>query len=97
MSNVVFRLSIRRIKMYNCLIGIDMKIKRNLGAIDRFIRTGMSIIMIYVGFFNSALLNDPLAGIVLGLFGCMSLLVAIIGNCPFYSMIGLDTSRCSIE
>ncbi|MDH5573792.1 MAG: DUF2892 domain-containing protein [Gammaproteobacteria bacterium] len=71
--------------------------RRNLGTVDRMIRTGVSIVMIYIGFFNSTLLSDALAGMVLGVFGGMSLLVAIIGNCPFYTMIGLDTSQRSIK
>ena len=74
-----------------------MKIRRNLGAVDRAVRITISIVMIYVGLFDSTFLSDPPAGIVLGIFGAMSLVVAMIGNCPFYTLIGLDTSRCSIK
>jgi len=68
-----------------------MNSKRNVGGLDRVLRTGISFIMIYFGFFNHSVVSDPIAGTILGVFGVGSLVVATIGYCPFYSLIGFCT------
>jgi hypothetical protein len=68
-----------------------MKFERNLGAFDRILRSGISLAMIYFGFFSNYLITDHLAGLVLGAMGVGSLVVALIGYCPLYGLIGFST------
>ncbi len=68
-----------------------MKIKKNLGALDRILRTGIGSTFIYLGFFNNSLVTDPAAGTILGLFGVASLIGALAGNCPGYSLIKFNS------
>ena len=70
-----------------------MKIKKNLGALDRILRTGIGSIFIYLGFFDNSLVTDPAASTILGLFGVASLIGALVGNCPTYSLINFNTCR----
>jgi hypothetical protein len=70
-----------------------MKFQRNIGGIDRFLRYGISVVMIYFGFFSRYLISDPAAGIVLGVFGILGLVIATIGVCPLYSFIGFSTAH----
>lgn len=72
-----------------------MKIKQNLGLMDRIFRIGISSFMIYLGFFDHSIINDEVAEIILGVFGTGILLSALVGNCPLYEVIGLNTrSHC---
>ncbi len=68
-----------------------MKIKKNLGVLDRILRTGISSIFIYLGFFDNTLVTDPTASTILGLFGVANLIVALVGNCPMYSLINFSS------
>jgi hypothetical protein len=70
-----------------------MKIQRNIGGIDLFLRAGISVLMIYLGFFSRYLITDPAAGVVLGVFGILGLLVVLAGVCPLYSLIGFSTAH----
>lgn len=72
-----------------------MKIKRNVGGIDRGLRIGISVLMIYFGFFNNTIITDALAGTILGVFGVASMVVALVGFCPFYSVIGFSSCEQS--
>jgi len=65
-----------------------MAIKRNIGFIDFGIRLCVSLIMLYFGFINESLINDQVARLTLGIFGGLSLLIAAVGFCPFYLLIG---------
>jgi hypothetical protein len=67
------------------------KFGRNLGMIDRILRGGISVAMIYFGFFSQYLITDHLAGLILGGMGIGSLLIALVGYCPLYGLIGFST------
>ena len=69
-----------------------MGIKRNIGLVDMLIRLSVSLVMIYFGFIDENLINDQVARLILGIFGCLSLLVAIVGYCPLYSLIGYTSN-----
>ena len=66
--------------------------KKNIGRLDQIIRTGISLLLIYVGFIDQSIINDPFSSMILGIIGCMSLFVAIIQVCPLYSACGIDTN-----
>ena len=68
-----------------------MKFERNLGVIDRILRAGISLAMIYFGFFSGYLITDHVAGLILGAMGVGSLIIAAIGYCPLYGLIGFST------
>jgi len=70
-----------------------MGIKRNIGLLDMLIRLSISLVMIYFGFIDENLINDQVARLILGIFGCLSLLVVLLGYCPFYSLIGFNSSK----
>ena len=70
-----------------------MKITKNLGTLDRVLRTGVSLTIIYIGFFNNMLIDDPIVGTALGLFGVANLVVAAVGNCPMYTLINFNTCK----
>ncbi len=69
-----------------------MAIKRNIGRRDLGIRLCISLILIYFGFINETLIDDQIARLMLGIFGSISLLIAIIGFCPFYPLIGFNSA-----
>ncbi|VAX12082.1 hypothetical protein MNBD_GAMMA24-305 [hydrothermal vent metagenome] len=70
-----------------------MGIKRNIGWLDFAIRVCVSLVMIYFGFINESLVNDEIARLMLGIFGCLSLLIAIVGFCPVYVLTGFNTCK----
>jgi len=59
--------------------------------IDRILRGGISVAMIYFGFFSHYLITDHIARLILGGMGIGSLLVAVAGWCPLYALIGFST------
>jgi hypothetical protein len=70
---------------------MTFKFGRNLGMTDRILRGGIGIAMIYFGFFSKYLITDYLAGLILGSMGIGMLLIAVIGYCPLYGLIGFST------
>lgn len=72
-----------------------MNIKRNIGGIDRVLRIGVGIFMVYYGFISNAILTDAVAGSIFGVFGSVILVIALVGICPFYSVIGFSTRHDS--
>lgn len=68
-----------------------MAIKKNVGTADRILRLGISLMMIYFGFIDKNIIADPLAAMLLGVFGVIILITAIISMCPLYNLIGLNT------
>ena len=74
-----------------------MRINRNIGTLDRILRTGISLAMIYYGFIDTAWLADTLATTLLGAIGVASLLVALIGYCPLYKLIGVNTCNSACQ
>lgn len=69
-----------------------MGIKQNIGMLDMLVRLVVSLLMIYFGFIDESVIDDQVARLILGIFGSLSLLVAIVRNCPFYSLIGFNSS-----
>jgi hypothetical protein len=68
-----------------------MKFERNLGTLDRVLRSGISGAMIYFGLFSTYLITDHLAGLILGILGALNLVMVVLGICPLYSLIGFST------
>ena len=70
-----------------------MKIKQNLGLVDRIFRVGGSCFMVYLGFFEHTIVTDEMSEIILGVFGTGILISALVGNCPLYEVIGFSTYK----
>ena len=68
-----------------------MSVKKNVGTADRILRLGASLLMIYFGFYEGKLISDQLAAILLGSFGVIIFITAIISMCPLYNLIGVNT------
>jgi len=69
-----------------------LSFRRNIGRLDQITRTGISLLLIYIRFIETSILNDELSSMILGVIGCMSLFVALIRICPLYSACGIDTN-----
>lgn len=72
-----------------------MKIRKNLGGLDRILRGGIGIVMIYFGIIDSSVVTDEFSKILLTIMGSAMSFIAIIAHCPMYAVIGFDT--CSTE
>lgn len=70
-----------------------INIKCNLGGLDRALRSGIGLLMVYLGFINETLITDTIAGVALGVFGTIIMLSAIVCNCPLYLLAGFNTRR----
>lgn len=70
-----------------------MGTKRNIGWVDMLFRIILSLIMIYFGFIDNSVIDDEVARMMLGIIGSISMLIALIGICPFYLLIGYNTCK----
>lgn len=66
--------------------------KKNMGTADRFIRTILAIVFIYLYYTNVV---TGALGIAILAIGGIFLLTSIIGSCPLYTLIGINT--CSAK
>jgi hypothetical protein len=64
--------------------------KKNMGAIDRIVRTIVAIIL--GGIFISGKVSGILAAII-AVFAIALLLTSAVGWCPLYSPFGISTKR----
>jgi Inner membrane protein YgaP-like, transmembrane domain len=70
-----------------------MKFRKNVGLIDRVLRTGLGSLFIYLGFLGGTLIHDPLAGALLGGIGVLFVVIAMISWCPLYNLIDFSTAN----
>jgi small-conductance mechanosensitive channel len=64
--------------------------KKNMGSIDRTIRTVLAVIVAIL-YFTGAISGT--AAIVLGVLAAVFLLTSLIGTCPLYLPVGLSTNK----
>ena len=64
---------------------------KNVGNIDRRIRALISIVFIYIGFFDDNLISDPISSTIIGVIGVFNLIVVLSRVCPLYSITDIDT------
>lgn len=67
-----------------------MKIKQNMGTLDRVIRL-MLVAVVAVLYFTGNLTG--LAAIILGILAVIFVITSFIGFCPLYLPFGLSTKR----
>jgi hypothetical protein len=62
--------------------------EKNVGMIDRVIRIIFGIILLYL--FAVNMIATPWSYLV-GLIGVILLVTGVVGTCPLYSMLGMNT------
>ncbi len=68
-----------------------MGIKVNMSVMDRGLRILLGLILIYTGFINTQLIGNAIVNYLIGGFGLLNLISAIVGFCPVYSMAHINT------
>jgi uncharacterized membrane protein YccC len=68
--------------------------KKNMGAVDRIIRT---IIAIAIGAAYYLKIISGLTGMVLLVVGGILLVTSILGFCPLYRMLGIPSSSSKVN
>ncbi len=63
--------------------------EKNVGMIDRVIRIILGIILLYL--FVMSMVGAPWSYLV-ALIGLILLVTGILGTCPLYSMLGMNTA-----
>lgn len=64
---------------------------RNLGWLDRVLRTSIGLLLIYFGFINASFIGEGLIAALVGVFGVINVLAALVGICPVYKLAGICT------
>ncbi len=72
---------------------MPIAIQPNIGRMDQIIRLVISLAMIYIGFIDKTILPDPVSSLVLGIFGVINLVVALVRYCPLYAVTGINTYK----
>lgn len=72
-----------------------MKLEHNMCPLDRAIRVGIAVGLMYVGFVNTFLIDESIINGILGAFGVINLFSAALANCPVYTIAGIST--CSVR
>ncbi|NOQ88980.1 MAG: DUF2892 domain-containing protein [Gammaproteobacteria bacterium] len=67
--------------------------KINVGRLDRLLRLGISLVLIYIGFINKEVIPDELSSNIVGTIGVLNLIVAIVRFCPLYIVAGINTCQ----
>jgi len=68
-----------------------LNVTRNVGTVDRVLRSGISMAMLYFGFMENALVTDPVARGILAVMGVFFFVVVLLGHCPLYVLVGINT------
>lgn len=70
-----------------------MTFQRNLHNIDIAIRLILGIALIYIGFIDTSIVANGIIRILLGVFGIVNIIAALMRHCPVYNLAGLSTFR----
>lgn len=66
----------------------------NVGTVDRLLRAGLGVALLYLAFFSGVPLFDgAVAKSGAAIVGAVMLVVATVRICPVYSALGLKTCR----
>lgn len=66
----------------------------NVGTLDRALRAALGVALLYAAFFSGiALFDVALYKYGAAVIGAVMLVVAAVGMCPIYSIIGLKTCK----
>ena len=72
-------------------------VKKNMGLVDRLIRTVTGLVMMYFGFINQEVIGNLTINIIVGIFGIISIAFAYIAFCPIYTLGNVSTAKKSSD
>ena len=72
-------------------------IRRNMGTVDRLIRTATGLAMLYFGFVDQSFIGNTTIAIIVGVFGIISIAFAYIAFCPIYTLGNVSTAPKEAE
>jgi hypothetical protein len=64
--------------------------KTNEGLIDRVVRVIVGLALLYLGFIS---MGGATAGLAIGVVGVLALLTGMVGFCPLYALLKINTLR----
>ena len=70
-------------------------VRKNMGQIDRLIRTVTGLAMMYFGFVDQSIIDDLTINLIVGVFGIVSIAFAYIAFCPIYTFGNISTAKKS--
>lgn len=68
--------------------------KKNMGTLDRILRVIASVILTILYFTD---IITGTIGLIVFVFACVMFLTSIIGNCPPYTIMGINTCKVKPE
>jgi len=74
-----------------------MSLRRNMCAVDRLFRMALGVALIYVGFIDTSLISSQLVNFLLGCFGLVNIVSALLAHCPLYALANLSTYREKLD
>ncbi|MFO8024216.1 DUF2892 domain-containing protein [Thiohalophilus sp.] len=63
-----------------------IQLSKNIGPIERSIRSLVGLLLIYLGFIETSIIPDPLFSFLVGIFGAANLFSGLLGWCPMYHL-----------
>ena len=68
--------------------------KKNMGNLDRGLRVIVSLILAALYFMD---IITGTIGIIVLVFACVMFLTSVVGNCPPYTLMGINTCKLKAE
>lgn len=72
---------------------MGIQLQPNVGRLDQILRIGIGLVLIWVGFVDESLIGDRLIATLIGVFGVLNLLAAVVRICPVYTIAGINTDK----
>lgn len=66
------------------------RFSRNVGNVDRAIRLGIAVLLLYLGL---GVYAGSTLGIILAIVALIPLATALVGTCPLYTLLGVNTCQ----
>jgi hypothetical protein len=64
-----------------------------MGYLDRILRIIAGLVLIYIGFFATEIVDNTLINILLGLLGLLNVAAALTAFCPVYTLAHISTDK----
>jgi len=68
----------------------DRAMKKNMGTIDRSIRTILALVVAVLYFTGNI---SGMAAIILGVLAIIFLITSFVGFCPLYTVLGISSNK----
>lgn len=72
---------------------MGMRWQQNVGRFDQILRIGIGLVLIWVGFIDDSLIGDRIIAALIGIFGVLNMLAAMVRVCPVYTVAGINTDK----